>query len=165
MLQLKNGNMYFTAKSLRLEGYKNCFSDFSFELFRLFLQNRLMNLRDPILTTLLFNEAITKHDLSSLGELMSNDHTFIDRDGMTVSSKEKMVEAWSGFFKQFPDYRNTFTKIDSDEDLVVLIGYAYWSEDMPYDPVIWTARIVEDHVAEWRIYHDNEENRSLLGVL
>lgn len=124
-----------------------------------------MNLRDPILTTLLFNECINNHDLSSLTDLMSNDHTFIDRNEMLVNSKEKMVKAWGDFFKLFPDYRNTFSKIDLREDLVILTGYAYWSEENPYDPAIWTARISDDRVAEWRIYYDNEENRNLLGIL
>jgi hypothetical protein len=39
------------------------------------------------------------------------------------------------------------------------LGYAYWSEKEPYDPVIWTASIENNLIAEWRVYEDSDENR------
>lgn len=90
---------------------------------------------------------------------MTADHTFIDREGKTGRTKEFMARGWREFFKMFPGYRNTFTRIESRDDLVVILGFAYWSEEQPYDPVIWTASVVNDLVREWRVYADTEANR------
>jgi hypothetical protein len=77
---------------------------------------------------------------------------------------DRWLGGWIHFFKQFPEYRNDFSRVESRDDLVILIGYAEWSEGGPPDHAIWTARIRNDQVAEWRIYHDNAENRAALGV-
>jgi hypothetical protein len=123
-----------------------------------------MNKRDPKLTVLLFNECINNQDLNSLAALMSEEHTFIDREDTTVKSKSEMVNGWKTFFKEFPDYRNTFNKLHSFDNVVIIEGFAYWSKDEPYDPVIWKGTIENDLITEWRIYHENDENRKLLGI-
>ena len=89
----------------------------------------------------------------------------LDRDGNIRQSKQVMIRSWGKFFEMVPKYRNTFTRVESDENLVVILGYAYWSEEQPYDPVIWTATIVNDLVREWRIYADSEENRRGFNLL
>jgi hypothetical protein len=76
-----------------------------------------------------------------------------------------MVRGWSEFFRTFPKYRNTFTRIQSSDNLVVILGHAYWSEEEPYDPVIWTATIVNDLVQEWRVHADTEANRQRFNLL
>jgi len=40
----------------------------------------VMNTRDPKLISLLFNEAIKNQDIDTLSDLMTEDHTFIDRE-------------------------------------------------------------------------------------
>ena len=95
---------------------------------------------------------------------MADDHTFIDRDGGVHAGKESMANGWKEFFKQFPDYSNTFNRVESREESVVIIGYAIWSKDSPEDHVIWTARIEDDLVTEWRVYIDTEENRKVLRI-
>ena len=55
----------------------------------------------------------------------------------------------------FPYYKNFFGRVESRDDLVVILGYAFWSAESPFDPAIWTARIQDDLVAEWRIYEDS----------
>ncbi len=59
----------------------------------------------------------------------------------------------------FPEYRNTFVRLESRDDLVVILGHAYWNEKETHDPAIWVAKIEDDSVAEWRIYYDIDENR------
>jgi predicted SnoaL-like aldol condensation-catalyzing enzyme len=90
---------------------------------------------------------------------MTDNHAFIDREGTIHQPKPVMVESWKQFFTDVPDYRNTFTRIQSEGDLVVILGYAYWSEKQAYDPVIWTAAIENDLVREWRVYADTPEVR------
>ena len=123
-----------------------------------------MNTSDTKLIALQFNDCINKQNIKGLTGLMSEDHTFIDRAGEIDRGKESMTKGWIEFFEKFPDYRNTFTRVESRDDLVIVIGYAYWSEENKHDPVIWTAWIENDLVAEWRIYEDTEENRKKFGI-
>jgi hypothetical protein len=96
---------------------------------------------------------------------MTEDHTLIVREEEVVKGKESNTKGWTEFFSQFPDYRNIFTRIDSRDDLVIIIGYANWSKEPEEDHVIWTAKVEDDLVAEWRIYEDTEENRKQFNII
>jgi ketosteroid isomerase-like protein len=117
------------------------------------------DLQDPKQVVLLFNECINRHDLDGLAALMTEDHTFVGRDGTVSQPKSTMVRAWREFFWMFPEYRNTFTRIESRNDQVAVLGYAYWSKEKAHDPAIWTASIAGVKVREWRIHDDTPENR------
>ena len=121
--------------------------------------------KDPKLIALQFNEYINNHDIKGLTSLMTNDHTFIDRANDIYKGKDVMTEGWIDFFKNYPVYKNTFTRVESRDNVVILIGYAFWSEDCPHDKAIWTVKIENDLVAEWRIYEDTEENRNRLRII
>jgi ketosteroid isomerase-like protein len=123
-----------------------------------------VNSLDPKLTALMFSECINRRDIEGLSGLMTDDHTFIDRTNEVDKGKESMTRGWMRFFDGFPEYRNTFARVESGEDLVILLGYAAWTRGGEPDHAIWTARIRDDLVAEWRIYEDTEENRAALGV-
>ena len=124
-----------------------------------------MNRKDPKLTALQFNEYINGHDVRGLSNLMTANHTFIDRANQVDKGKESMTKGWMDFFASFPDYKNTFNRVESRDNVVILLGYAYWNETNTYDPAIWTARIENDLVAEWRIYEDTEENRKNFSLM
>ncbi len=109
---------------------------------------------DPKLTALQFNECINRQDICGLSSLMTDDHTFIDRKGEVVAGKEAMTKGWIDFFGSFPEYRNTFLRVESHGDLVVLYGYATWEKGAAPDHAIWKATIENDLVAEWRIYEE-----------
>jgi predicted SnoaL-like aldol condensation-catalyzing enzyme len=100
-----------------------------------------MNEKDPKSIALQFGEYINYHDAASLAALMSDNHSFIDRDNNIINSKENVINAWINFFKMFPDYKNIFSIVKSTNDLVIFAGYAYWSEENKYDPAIWTAKV------------------------
>lgn len=119
-----------------------------------------MNRQDPKLTVLLFNECINGRDVDGLADLMSEDHVFMDRENNRVTGRDVMKTGWTGFFDQFPEYRNTFTRLDSKDDLVVILGYTEWETGGELDHVIWTAKVEDDLIAEWRIYEDTPENRN-----
>jgi hypothetical protein len=124
-----------------------------------------MNTMDPKLVALQFNEYINRQDLEGLSRLMTDDHAFIDRDGKISRPREVMIESWKQFFELFPVYRNTFTRVESRKNLVVMLGHAFWSREQPFDPAIWTALIQDDLVSEWRIYADTEANRKLFSLV
>ncbi|MFX0043811.1 MAG: hypothetical protein ACFE8L_12940 [Candidatus Hodarchaeota archaeon] len=122
-----------------------------------------MNSKDPKLTALQFNEYINNQDISGLSNLMAEDHIFIDRKGDRYGD---MVNGWKEFFNNFPTYKNYFTRVESRDNLVILIGYAKWSKDsLEEDHAIWTATVENDLVAEWHIYEDTEENRKKFNVI
>ncbi len=124
-----------------------------------------MSTRDPKLVALLFNECINTSDLEGLARLMTDDHAFVDREGKVHQPKQVMVDGWKDFFGMFPEYRNTFDRVDSRDNLVVILGHAYWSKEKPYDPVIWTATIFNGQVREWRVYADTPQNRKSFNLL
>ena len=70
---------------------------------------------------------------------MTEDHRFIDRDGTVVIGKGKMMEAWVRFFELFPEYQNSFTKVESNGNLVILFEYANWRKGEAPNHAIWTA--------------------------
>ena len=121
--------------------------------------------KDPKLIAVQFNDCINRQDLKGLASLMTDDHTFIDREGKTGQSKKVMIDGWSKFFKMFPGYKNTFERVQSQENVVMVLGHAFWSDEQPHDPVIWTAVIEDDLVREWRVHSDTAENRRKFGFL
>jgi len=120
---------------------------------------------DPTLIVRQFNECINNKDLFGLTKLMTDDNTFIDRDGTETKTKKVMTQNWGKFFAMFPDYKNTFTRIESSQDMVTIIGYAFWSKGRPHDHVIWTAKISNDLIKEWRIYEDTKQTRHILNLI
>ena len=123
-----------------------------------------MNKKDPKLIVLQFNECINNQDLDGLTELMTNNIVLIEGDETTHKGIMAMKNAWAQFFKMCPDYKNHFTRIESEENKVVISGFSTCSHTALHGPALWTARIENDLVAEWRILNDTEENRKSLEI-
>jgi ketosteroid isomerase-like protein len=114
---------------------------------------------------LAFNDAITARDIAALGDLMSDDHTFIDSAGRVTCGREDALEAWRGFFEAFPDYRNVWTTVTTRGERLTAIGQSVCAVDPRLDgPALWTARARAGKVLEWRVYEDTPDTRALLGL-
>jgi ketosteroid isomerase-like protein len=112
-----------------------------------------------------FNEAINRRDLRALGQLMTDDHTFIDSGGAVFAGKERVLEAWGGFLAAFPDYRNEWSDVSTIGGTVVAIGRSVCPTEAALDgPAIWSARADGDRVSEWRVFDDTPESRRQLGL-
>jgi ketosteroid isomerase-like protein len=111
-----------------------------------------------------FNAAINRQDIDALASLMTDDHEFVDTTGTVERGKAHCLDLWRGFFAQFPDYRNTFTRVSANNNEVVIVGYSTCSVKELDGPALWKAVIVNDNVAHWRVYDDTPENRLTLGV-
>ncbi|MFW9828033.1 MAG: hypothetical protein ACFFEY_10595 [Candidatus Thorarchaeota archaeon] len=121
-----------------------------------------MNIRDPKLVALQFNEYINNQDIEGLESLMTKDHIFIDRTGIQYGD---MINGWKEFFTNYPTYRNYFNIVESRGNLVILLGYAKWYKDsLEKHYAIWTAKIKNNQVEIWQIYEDTDDNRSKLGL-
>ena len=119
---------------------------------------------DPKEVVLQFNEYINAQNPTGLSALMTDDHALFD-DGLTIQrGKEKVLDTWRQFFSLFPDYRNVFERIESRDDLVVISGYSVCSDDRLNGPALWTAKVNDNKITEWRIYEDTLENRKRLDI-
>lgn len=111
-----------------------------------------------------FNACINARDIVGLSALMTDNHSFIDTADTVVAGKAACLGAWRGFFAAFPDYRNVFERMETHGDLVVVAGHSECSEPQLEGPALWSARVVDAAVAEWRVYADNATNRTRLGL-
>lgn len=123
-----------------------------------------MNKTDPKLVVLQFNECINNQDLQGLSNLMIEEHVFIDSSDDVHKGKASMVKGWAEFFNLYPDYQNHFLHVESRDNLVLVIGYSTCSYKPLDGPALWTAKIKNDLVAEWRVYLDTAENREKLNL-
>ncbi|MFX1506067.1 MAG: nuclear transport factor 2 family protein [Promethearchaeota archaeon] len=104
---------------------------------------------DVMMIALKFNERINQRDLSGLVKLMTDDHIFIDNSG----DVDNMEEGWRQFFASYPDYRNIFTSVTVTDNVTVMIGYSTCSNEPRLNgPSMWTAKIRDRRVSEWRVY-------------
>jgi ketosteroid isomerase-like protein len=112
-----------------------------------------------------FNEAINRRDLTALEELMTDDHAFVDSAGGAVSGRQAVLNAWDGFLRAFPDYRNEWSTVVPKDGALVALGRSVCSTEPALDgPAIWTAETREGKVSEWRVHEDTPENRRRLGI-
>ena len=123
-----------------------------------------MSSDEPITIAVQFNQCINRRDIDGLALLMTNDHTFIDSANHAIHGREKTLRAWENFFKLFPDYQNIFDRVILQNGLVTITGHSTCSDQRLTGPAIWTAKLKDHTVAEWRVYDDTLETRSQLGI-
>jgi ketosteroid isomerase-like protein len=111
-----------------------------------------------------FNDRINARDPEGLAELMTDDHTFVDSEGSSIAGKAACVEAWRGFFEQFPDYRNVFDSLEATGGVVVITGHSECSVPALAGPALWQATVDGDRVARWQVYDDTAANRMRLHL-
>jgi ketosteroid isomerase-like protein len=109
-----------------------------------------MNSSDLMLVSLKFNEKINQQNLEGLAALMTDDHTFVDSDGTMTKGKNTMRKGWAEFFKRYPDYRNVFTCVTVQNNVVVMVGYSTCSFKPLNGANMWTAKVRGKRVSEWR---------------
>nr|WP_223838088.1 nuclear transport factor 2 family protein [Streptomyces venezuelae] len=99
-----------------------------------------------------FNDRINARDLDGLADLMSEDHTFTDTAGSTLTGKADCLQAWAGFFAAFPDYRNVFTAVSARGGEVTATGRSSCSALLLDGPARWTARVRDGLVTSWQVH-------------
>jgi ketosteroid isomerase-like protein len=117
-------------------------------------------------TVLAFIRSINARDADGLGELMSDDHRFIDALGNEVHGKEKMIAGWRGYFEWFPDYLIEVNEVfagetSADEQTFAMFGFAGGSFKGSSDaswriPAAWKAFVKDGRVAVWQVFADTK---------
>jgi ketosteroid isomerase-like protein len=112
-----------------------------------------------------FLERINHHDADGLAGLMTEDHTFIDSLGHSVSGRENMRLGWRNYFAFCPDYWVLQEEIVPTADRVAVFGAAGGTiaadgtlpaENRWRIPAAWLAIVDGSLVRQWRVYADNK---------
>ena len=123
-----------------------------------------MKTNSPYDLVVQFNECISRRDTDGLASLITDNHTFTDTVGNVVAGKPAVLEAWRSFFKSFPDYRNTVDHWKVEQSVVTVRGHSHCSDKRLDGPALWRAVVLDQTLAEWRVYQDSPMNRQLLGI-
>jgi ketosteroid isomerase-like protein len=105
-----------------------------------------------------FIEAINRHDVLALVELMTADFVFVDGLGNRVQGAKAMEAGWRDYFAMCPDYWIKAAHVMTQNDLVLASGEAGGTIDGVAwrVPAAWQVVIREGKVAEWRVFADNK---------
>ena len=112
-----------------------------------------------------FNDCINAQDLAGLSAFMTDDHVFIDKAHNRVVGKSACQEAWRGFFVAFPDYRNIFEDIQVHGDTMVIAGRSTCSDPRLAGAALWSAKLRDGRISQWRVGEDTKDNRESFGLL
>jgi ketosteroid isomerase-like protein len=112
-----------------------------------------------------FNDAINARDLTTLTELMADDHRFVDTAGGVIVGKKACVEAWRSFFAAFPTYRNIWATVQTNDHGVVVAGHSTCQEHPELQgPALWRVLVKRAQVSEWQVHSDTPKARRQLGL-
>lgn len=126
---------------------------------------------NEISTVRAFIVAINSRDSSEMSKLMTEDHTFVDSMGTTVSGRDRMVAGWKEYFQTFPDYEIHVESILADEALVAAFGSASGTyngkrglvpENRIEMPAAWKAIVENGKIKLWRVYADWTEGVKII---
>jgi ketosteroid isomerase-like protein len=124
----------------------------------------------PVEIALRFVECINRQDHATLVDLLSEDHVFVDLAGDVHRGREVMSEGWAGYFAACPAYLIHVCDVFDAPDGVILAGRTTGSHlDQPRhveirDTLLWVARVRDDKILAWELYHDTPHNRKQLGA-
>jgi hypothetical protein len=126
--------------------------------------------RTPIATAISFIDCINRRDVGGLRDLMAEDHQLEVFDEPPLTGREASIEAWSGYFQNFPEYVIYPDRIAQHDNEVVVLGHTTGSHlGLSYDDeqkllVIWIAEIRDGTVRAWRLEEDSPEHRRTTGL-
>jgi len=126
----------------------------------------------PADTVLAFIQAINRHEIATLTNLMTPDHEFIDSLGAAVSGREAMRQAWIAYFYMIPDYGIEVAEVFSRGTSVVVTGKAAGTvavrgklpEGNAWEiPMAALAEVRGELIARWQVFADNDPVRQILN--
>jgi ketosteroid isomerase-like protein len=109
-----------------------------------------------------FLDAINNHDVEKIAGLLSEDHVFIDSQGIEIKGRQTMKEGWGGYFQMFPDYKIDVKEIMNDSNNWYMFGFASgtYHRESPENswrlPAAWKAVFEGDKIKHWQVYADTK---------
>jgi ketosteroid isomerase-like protein len=118
-----------------------------------------------------FIEAINRHDVAALADLMSEDHIFIDSSGGRVSGRKEMITGWKAYFSMFPDFKILVDTTLTENGTVAVFGSVSGTYNgkrglIPKNriamPASWKANVADGKVKLWQVYCDWTEGMRII---
>lgn len=120
-----------------------------------------------------FIAAINEREVGRLGQLMSEDHRFVDAVGIVHAGRETMKSGWEQYFSAFPEYRIEVDTTVGVDGIVAFFGWA--SGTSKQEPgagrsrswriaAAWKAVVRNGLVAEWQVCCDVEPMLRSAGI-
>lgn len=126
----------------------------------------------PSDTVLAFVQAINRHEIAAITNLMTPDHEFVDSLGAVVRGAGRMREAWIAYFFMIPDYSIEVTGVFPQGGRIAITGRASGTVavrgELPPEnrwdiPMAAEAEVREDRIARWQVFADNDPVRQILS--
>jgi len=126
----------------------------------------------PVEAVLQFLARINTRDPIYLAEMMTEDHIFVDSLGVSIRGRNKMRQAWRGYYAFCPDYWVSHEYILSQGNHVAVFGAAGGTisaeGQLPISnqwrtPAAWLAVVENGLIKEWRVYADNKPVYDILA--
>ena len=123
-------------------------------------------------TVLAFIQAINRHEIATLTNLMAPDHEFVDSLGAVVHGRDQMRQAWIAYFFMIPDYAIEVTGVFTEGTSVVVTGKASGTVavrgELPAAnaweiPMAALAEVRGGSIARWQVFADNDPVRQILN--
>jgi hypothetical protein len=113
-----------------------------------------------------FVARINAHDLAGLGELMTEDHVFVDALENRAAGRSVMRAGWQQYFSLVSDYWIRVDRVFEDGCVVALFGRAggMYRATAWEVPAAWLAEVRDDRVRVWQVYTDNDPLRQLMSA-
>lgn len=116
-------------------------------------------------------EAIGRHDVAGILELLTDDPVLIDSAGAALRGRAEHELAWRSYFELFPDYRIEIEAAIAAGSTVALFGFASGSVAVGGSderrawrvPAAWRAEVRGDRIAIWQVYADLAPVRAAMG--
>ena len=126
-----------------------------------------METAEAIATLDEFVRRINAYDPKGIVSFCTADRIFIDSLGSQVSGRERLEQAWAGYFSLFPDYRIDLEAAASRNEIVLACGFASATHAASKKtwriPGAWRAIVRDCQIAEWQVYADNKPVYELLS--
>ncbi len=110
-----------------------------------------------------FVAAINQRNCSGILALTTEDHTFIDSAGRTVSGRANLAAGWEAYYQMFPDYEIQVETMLGDKSVVAVFGSASGTyngkrglvpENRIKMPAAWKAIVANGKIKLWQVYAD-----------
>lgn len=113
-------------------------------------------------TVLQFIKALNSADIEEIGNLMSEDHVFIDSGDGKYTGKETMKQGWIVYFDMFPDYKIEAVDVTQNDSIIGIFGYASGSykgikNNYFRIPASWKAVVKDGKIKHWQVYCEMKE--------
>jgi ketosteroid isomerase-like protein len=131
-----------------------------------------MDILDPVSVACAFIEAVNAGSVVRLGELMTEDHVFVDSDGAEYRGKSRMAPGWGEYLAMVPDYKIMVRETFAAGGKVMMTGEAEGTfvQDGLLKPenhwrvsAAWRAVVRDGKVAVWQLYVNPEPMEKILS--